>query len=164
MYRQGASVALTGITKAVAFLGPVIVLHIPALMDFCIVAAIAIFFELVLALFAFNACLVSGGPPSHTRAECAVVPLDGLGDMLNSSDEPAYCIPLLSKIRWSGNFRRITSGNPKPSHTVKQQITTNSPVSLSSCMATLLMTCLEMSHLLLCSSLMHETWFEVCCP
>ena len=64
MYRQGASVALTGITKAVAFLGPVIVLHIPALMDFCIVAAIAIFFELVLALFAFNACLVSG---DHAR-------------------------------------------------------------------------------------------------
>ena len=59
MYRQGASVALTALTKAVAFLGPAIVLRIPALQQFCIVVSISICFEVLLAFFCFCPMLVS---------------------------------------------------------------------------------------------------------
>lgn len=61
MYRQGASVALTALTKAVAFLGPVIVLRIPALQQFCVVVSISICFEVILAFFCFCPMLVSKG-------------------------------------------------------------------------------------------------------
>ncbi|CAI7830742.1 unnamed protein product, partial [Closterium sp. NIES-54] len=58
LYRQGASVALTALTKAISFLCPCIVLRIPALQEFCIVVAIAVLFELLFSFTAFNAFLI----------------------------------------------------------------------------------------------------------
>ena len=51
--------ALTSLTKAVAFLAPAAVLQIVALQQFCIVVAITIAFELALTLFVFSSLLVN---------------------------------------------------------------------------------------------------------